>query len=987
MTALKIQREFLDWRQPALAAAVELLRGRFQRGSELDLSGVIVVVPGGRAGRRLLEIFVAVAEERQLLLTPPTVVTPDAFPELLYQPKLPFADVLTQQLAWSEALRSSPPDVLAAFLPVAPQRDDTPRWLAIGQTLRRLHLELAADGLDCAKVLKSAADVEGFTEDSRWRALCQLQEWYLKTLDGLKLWDIQTARLVAIENREITTNREIVLLGTVDLNRAQRQMLDQIADRVTSLIVAPRELADRFDEYGCLVPAQWTEAELPLADAQIERVDGPAEQAEAVTRWLASLGGKYGADQIAIGLPDEKLVPQIERQLAQCGLASRWAIGKPLTETGPFRLLKVAADFATRGRYRELAALVRHPDVFEWLSAQIPLPSGEGGESATADSPGEGRRPPAKLKTLTPALSQREREQAMSDSLTALDHYASERFPARLDPERLAKEPEASAILTTFTAIQQLLQPLVADSRPLSQWSDPLRSILEAVYGARPLERHHPVDRYLLKALELLAAAFDGLANVPPPLQPAVDARQACRIVLAQVSGEGLPPPADPGAIELLGWLDLPLDDAPATLVTTFNEGFVPEARTADALLPNRLREALGLLHNDRRLARDAYALALLCASRQALRLLVAHRDGQGNPLTPSRLLFLTGGDRVVERALAFFGPLPEQAPRRNLLLPPEGPPPKARLDRPRPQRLTKPLTELSVTKFRDYISCPYRFYLRHVLGLEAITDEADEMDGGAFGDLAHHVLEQFGRADEAKAVRVELAPKAIADYLDHKLDQIAAARFGPRSARPAIVVQIEQLRLRLRAFAAWQAGRNRDGWRIVFSEDSESKRLLKADWEVDGKKFTLRGRIDRIDYNERLGKLSVLDYKTADRGNHPERTHRRRDEWIDLQLPLYRHLVREANLAATVSRDATLELGYIVLPLDVSCVGLLLAGWDEGVLQSADDKAYEIIRAIRAETFWPPTEPPPDFFDDVAVICQDRRMGAGFVTRGEDAA
>src|SRR5438128_2303106 len=152
---MKMKREFLDWRQPALAGAVELLRDRFQRGDELDLSGVMVVVPGGRAGRRLLEILVAVTEEQQLVLTPPNIVTPEAFPELLYQPKLPFADVLTQQLAWTEALRSSPPDVLTAFLPVAPENNDVPRWLPVGETLRRLHLELAADGLDCAKVLKA----------------------------------------------------------------------------------------------------------------------------------------------------------------------------------------------------------------------------------------------------------------------------------------------------------------------------------------------------------------------------------------------------------------------------------------------------------------------------------------------------------------------------------------------------------------------------------------------------------------------------------------------------------------------------------------------------------------------------------------------------------------------------------------------------------------------------------------------------------------
>src|SRR5688572_9451355 len=110
------------------------------------------------------------------------------------------------------------------------------------------------------------------------------------------------------------------------------------------------------------------------------------------------------------------------------------------------------------------------------------------------------------------------------------------------------------------------------------------------VYADRQLNRHESADRYLLMAMEHLRCALDALAIVPAQLQPLVDARQACRIVLASLAGEGLPPPADPERIELLGWLDLPLDDAPAAIVTTFNEGFVPSATTADAFLPNRLR-------------------------------------------------------------------------------------------------------------------------------------------------------------------------------------------------------------------------------------------------------------------------------------------------------------------------------------------------------------------------------------------------------------
>jgi ATP-dependent helicase/DNAse subunit B len=298
-------------------------------------------------------------------------------------------------------------------------------------------------------------------------------------------------------------------------------------------------------------------------------------------------------------------------------------------------------------------------------------------------------------------------------------------------------------------------------------------------------------------------------------------------------------------------------------------------------------------------------------------------------------------------------------------------------LEPPRPKKLAEPITELSVTRFRDYLACPYRFYLRHALGLKAATDQAAELDGGAFGGLTHWVLEQFGRAAEAHDVRQALDPEKISAYLDAKLDQIAAARLGPKHARPAVLIQLEQIRLRLRAFARWQAERTHAGWRIVFSEDSESEQTLAAMLNVDEVPFKVTGRIDRVDYHDRQRRLAVLDYKTADRGDDPHRTHRCHDEWIDLQLPLYRRLVRAAELDAGVAADAALDLGYIILPVDLKSVGLKLADWDDALLLSADLKSFDVIRGLREERFWPPQRPAPSFFDDVAAICHDHALGS----------
>jgi hypothetical protein len=64
--------------------------------------------------------------------------------------------------------------------------------------------------------------------------------------------------------------------------------------------------------------------------------------------------------------------------------------------------------------------------------------------------------------------------------------------------------------------------------------------------------------------------------------------------------------------------------------------------------------------------------------------------------------------------------------------------------------------------------------------------------------------------------------------------------------------------------------------------------------------------------------------------------------------------------------------LGYITLPKDADECGYQMAEWDDDAWQQADEVARSVIRRIREEKFWPPTDPPPAFSDDFAPICQD---------------
>ncbi len=174
--------------------------------------------------------------------------------------------------------------------------------------------------------------------------------------------------------------------------------------------------------------------------------------------------------------------------------------------------------------------------------------------------------------------------------------------------------------------------------------------------------------------------------------------------------------------------------------------------------------------------------------------------------------------------------------------------------------------------------------------------------------------------------------------------------------ALPAVRLQVEQLRVRLHAFAVWQAKWRRAGWSIVGVECRTPDG--GTPFPVDGEPFTISGRIDRMDHHPEHG-WALFDYKTGDAGDSPEATHRRGREkrWVDLQLPLYRHLlaeVRDASGSTPFSGTAAdeVQLGYILLPRDSERVGECFAEWTGDQLDSADEQAREVVRFLRRNTF-----------------------------------
>jgi len=247
---------------------------------------------------------------------------------------------------------------------------------------------------------------------------------------------------------------------------------------------------------------------------------------------------------------------------------------------------------------------------------------------------------------------------------------------------------------------------------------------------------------------------------------------------------------------------------------------------------------------------------------------------------------------------------------------------------------------------------------LRRELRLGHVEDDVRELDAAAFGSLMHEVLNEFGTSplkDSADAA-------AIAKLLKDVLQRQALTRFG-RSRSATVSVQLKIIESRLEVFAERQAESVREGWRILHTE----QKLVVSDFEdVRGRRVAIEGRVDRIDRHIQTGVVRILDYKTSEAANPPEKTHRSKGEWVDLQLPLYRRLVRSLGITGAV------QLGYVQLPGDTKKIGFELAAWTEQELEQAEQLAA-VVAADLLDLKIVSVDSEGDYGEtELSGICQD---------------
>lgn len=926
------ERVFLGWDMPFLPAAAAWLEGTFGSASALDLSGLIVVTPGSRAGRRLLDLVAA----RRPAFAPPRMLTAGALPDALVDGDQPAASDLQSLLAWHRALRSMPREKIRGVVPHPPEANETSAWIDLARDVARVHEKLAADGVRWRDVSPRLAALPDFTDESRWRALVGIHAAYRDALARSGVADRHELRLEALAENRCRCDRRIVLVGANDLHRLARHMLTQAASHgeVTALVNAPESEADSFDALGCIEVERWEDRRIDFGACRVRFVDRPGDQAAAVLEELAR-GTTLLPDAMTVGLGDESFASECARVLERAGLPARHPAGTPLGMTRPALLLRGLARYASTRAGADLSALARHPDIEAFVDGEL------------------------------------KRAEILGRDL----------WLAALD-ESMASAAAGGSERETAAAVRRAIDALLPAQRrrKLAAWTEPIRSALERVYGSMNLRPTVEEEARLAEALLTIATVLDEQAALVESgeLMPIASFSEALDFTISRLADRAIAPQGGDAAVELLGWLELALDDAPRLVIAGFNDGNIPGGRCEDAFLPDHACAALGLVDARRRYARDVHLLTAILRSREVA-LIAARRDADDAPLAPSRLLLACDDDALPGRLLEYYGSDSDEAPyarrfvepggRRGFIIPPPDP--------------AKSIRRLGATAFRDYIACPYRFYLAHVLGIREFRDASPELDAMEYGSILHEALRIFGVGPS----RHESDPGRIRAALDRALDEalrdfgakqspapapsharvsVAPAGLPPSGRSPAAAIQVAFLRERLGAFARIQAELVADGWRIEHVE-----KMLEAEISVGGATFTIRGKIDRIDRNPEKNLWRIIDYKSADAATMPEKAHRSGPKgakaWIDLQLPIY------LDLAAPLGVPRESELGYILLPADAAKCQFAKADWKAEDLDIARAKRDEVLSDIARGKFWPPADPDAlKRADGFSAICMD---------------
>lgn len=876
MTMSNPKVEFIGWHKSAVELVGEKLL-EMERVEPEAFRRATVVVPTAESGRRLKE-WMAEKAGRPLLMPRMALAG-----QLIKTGGEGVATELETLAAWVETLTERPPHEAwpALFRQPVPERHLQTWAIGTADRLEKLALQLEQYEVSIPAVLRRLSSKEdmpaefvlrwGAVEDEekeRWNTLKELINRVDEKLFAWGKLPGWAARAKVLKAPAPAQGAPIIIACLPELSPQVQRYLGCMEaacpGRVRIWVNAPEQLQEGFDmqRCGCLRVDYWLHYvfdEESLSDEQIQMTSSAQSLARAT---VAAMSSADSNDEIVLGTCDASFTPALVTELAKHGWQLHLPEGRSAGNTDLHALLKL------------LSAAVEAP---ESVSAVEPLL-----RSSAMQRLWSGKLQAYEFCRLLDKLQQRYYADSVSYLLKLLDTRAPlpglRQSGGWLDGS--AAEPDAAHINEReVIELESMRSPSFCQ---YARWVvDFVRLCCEDIEKGLHSLNAALCKAYSGHALQPVAAAIRGLVGSMSeflwrhPLRP----REVWTLLLHMLAQQRVAlqeSAREKTQVDALGWRELAYACGSRLIITGLHEGCVPELLPADPLLPDSLRQILGLPSTPAREARDTFLLAaLLHRDKVAVHMLLAQQaaDGSGAPVAPSGLLYRCP-DAVLARRVSdklFVEIKPDEAEKYGeWSLSPQGAPPgdsgMESVEMITPPGWVNPFAHaehrFTPSEINSFLACPLRFWMKRALGIsswdEYRGDNKVEMSPAEYGTLMHNVLEDVAR----RYPRRELVSSEddVLDFAAARLAERCLERFGERHLLPTIRRQINHIRSGLKPFVEWHCRELGLGW-VCY--DCEHK---VTDWEFtlpDETTALVSMRADRIDYIPGTSRWRIVDYKT----------------------------------------------------------------------------------------------------------------------------
>jgi RecB family exonuclease len=410
------------------------------------------------------------------------------------------------------------------------------------------------------------------------------------------------------------------------------------------------------------------------------------------------------------------------------------------------------------------------------------------------------------------------------------------------------------------------------DFRDLGDLANKTLGVLEYIHD-HSTARAHP---YFTNYVETLVKELDGVAGSLLAGKQFGERRNYFTFLkrflsTVYVAFEGTPL----NGLQVLGFLETRNLSFDTVYILDMNDDRIPGEHGGDMLLPQAIREGLGLPTYKDAEASMAYYFYLLTRGAKEVHCFFIKNDRQDKSRFLEQLLWQRQKEERSEDTNRYIRTVRYEVSLVNK---------KPGAIEKMPEAVAD-LQEYAYnsTALDMYLECELKFYYAHVMNLAERDEVAGDIEKSDIGVLVHSILKQYFQT--RRGIRLTQKGLAFGD-LERIIDVQFRREFGDEPMGAKFLIK-RQIKTQLKKFL--------DEYQLPIVEGAEvivqDLEVNVSDVQIGGYQFT--GRIDRIE--TRNGKTFVLDYKTGSHVggiNFNKLVEADRETWSaaigSLQLPFY---------------------------------------------------------------------------------------------------